>query len=310
MNSKVANFRSKNRKSILSASFSENLASFWFLLPIIVIFAVLTVIPLFQSFYYSLTDFDGYQTTLHFIGFENYVKIFSSPEMLTPVGFTLFYSVVVTLIVTVLAIPLAVTLNRAMWGRSFARSLFFFLGVPAQAIIGLIWRFIFSSLNSGVLNNLLNKFGFKSILWLSVDNWARFCVIFVSVWMAVGWHATLYLAYLQTIPQDLYEQARVDGASQHKQFVHITLPQLTPGIVVSTFLLMTSALKVYDLPFTLTSGGPGYATQTITQSILVNGIINSRIGLGSALSTLFTLASILIIILQLGIAKIIARRFQ
>lgn len=310
MNSRVATRRTKTRKPIFSSSFAENIASFWFLLPILVVFAVLTLIPLVQSFYYSLTDFNGYNNNFHFIGFANYVHIFRTPEMLTPVGFTLFYSVVLTLIVTMLAIPLAVTLNRAMWGRSFARSLFFFLGIPAQAIIGLIWRFIFSSLDTGVINGILHKFGFKSILWLSVDNWARFAVIFVSVWMAVGWHATLYLAYLQTIPKDLYEQARVDGASQHQQFVHITLPQLTPGIVVSTFLLMTSGLKVYDLPFTLTQGGPGYATQTITQSILINGITNSKIGLGSALSTLFTIASILIIVLQLGVAKVIARRFQ
>jgi multiple sugar transport system permease protein len=132
----------------------------------------------------------------------------------------------------------------------------------------------------------------------------------VAVWMQVGWHATLYLAYLQTIPADLYESARVDGANSRQQFFHITVPQLIPGIVVSMFLLMTSALKIYDLPYTLTGGGPGYSTNTITQSIILRGIGQSEYGLGSALSTIFTLACILIICIQMGISNMVSRRFQ
>jgi multiple sugar transport system permease protein len=228
-----------------SGEASENIAAFWFLLPIIAIFVVLTFVPLAQSFFYSLTDYNGYSNKFNFVGFKNYLSIFSDPSLLSSLGFTLLYAFSVTILVTVLALPLAVTLNKAMWGRSFARSLFFFLGVPAQAIIGLIWQYIFSPLDSGVVNKVLSVFGIGAVPWLSNDNWARFCVIFVAVWMQVGWHATLYLAYLQTIPADLYESARVDGANSRQQFFHITVPQLIPGIVVSMFLLMTSALKIY-----------------------------------------------------------------
>jgi multiple sugar transport system permease protein len=294
----------------ISASASENWASFWFLLPIMAIFVVLTLVPLAQSFFYSLTDYDGYSPSFNFVGLSNYVQVFSDPSLLASLGFTLLYAFSVTLIVTVLAIPLAVVLNKAMWGRSFARSLFFFLGVPAQAILGLIWQYIFSPLDSGVMNKVLAVFGIDSIGWLSDDNWARFCVIFVAVWMQVGWHATLYLAYLQTIPADLYEQSIVDGANSRQQFFHITLPQLTPGIVVSMFLLMTNALKIYDLPYTLTGGGPGFATNTITQAIILRGIGQSEYGLGSALATLFTVACIMVICIQMGISNAIQRRFQ
>lgn len=293
-----------------SSSFLENLTSFWFLLPIILIFMVLTLVPLAQSFFYSLTDYNGYGDTFNIIGFSNYIEIFKDPKLLTALGFTLLYSVCVTAIVTCLAIPLAVTLNKAMWGRSFARSLFFFLGVPAQAIIGLIWQYIFSPLDSGVLNSVFKAIGIPTVQWLSTDGWARFCVIFVAVWMQVGWHATLYLAFLQTIPADLYESARVDGANSMQQFVHITLPQLVPGIVTSMFLLMTTALKIYDLPYTLTGGGPGYATNTITQAIILRGVGQSDYGLGSALSTLFTLACVVVIAIQLGISNLVQRRFQ
>lgn len=298
------------KRRTVSASFAENMASFWFLLPIMLIFLVLTVIPLAQSLFYSFTDYNGYSSSFKFVGFDKYKEIFQDASLLSALGFTLLYAVTVTLIVTCLAIPLAVTLNKAMWGRSFARSLFFFLGVPAQAIIGLIWQYIFSPLDSGVANKVLNALHLPSVQWLAQDNWARFCVIFVAVWMQVGWHATLYLAYLQAIPADLYEQSRVDGANFRQQFFNVTLPQLTPGIVVSMFLLMTGALKIYDLPYTLTAGGPGYATNTITQAIILRGIGQSDYGLGSALSTLFTIACVAVIAVQLGISNMVSRRFQ
>lgn len=309
MKSQLAYGRRK-KVSVSRRNLRDNLSSFWFLLPILMVFCVLILLPLSQSVVYSLTDYDGYSPEFSYVGLENYRTIFSDPTLLSALAFTLLYSFSVTFIVTLLAIPLAVALNGAMWGRNFARSLFFFLGVPAQAIIGLIWQYIFSPLDSGVLNRILQAIGLQSMPWLSNSGWARFCVIFVAVWMQVGWHATLYLAYLQTIPKDLYQQALVDGANSRQRFFHITLPQLVPGIVVSMFLLMTTALKIYDLPYTLTGGGPGYATRTITQAIILRGINQSEYGLGSALATLFTIACIVVIALQMYIARIISRRFQ
>ena len=300
----------RRKSGLCSSVWAENLASMWFLLPIIVVFGVLTIVPLSQSFFYSLTDYDGWSSTFNFVWFDNYVRVFQAPDLLSALGFTLLYAFATTLVVTCLAIPLAVTLNKAMWGRSFARSLFFFLGVPAQAIIGLIWSYIFSPLSSGLVNKILAIFGIPGVGWLADDNLARFCVIFVSIWMQVGWHATLYLAFLQTIPADLYESARVDGANAGQQFVHITLPQLVPGIVVSMFLLMTGGLKIYDLPYTLTKGGPGSATTTLSQAILEKGIGQSEYGLGSALSVLFTVACIVVIVVQNGVASAVEKRFQ
>lgn len=303
--------RSRRHKFVVfSASLTDNITSFWFLLPIIIIFIVLTVIPLTQSIFYSFTDYNGYDSSFNFIGLQKYQQVFSDASLLEALGFTLMYSLLVTLIVTCLAIPLAVMLNQALLGRSFLRSLFFFLGVPAQAVIGLIWQYIFSPLDSGVANQVLRAMGLPSVQWLAQDNWARFCVIFVAVWMQVGWHATLYIAWLQAIPADLYEQARVDGANHFQRFIHITLPQLIPGIVVSTFLLMTTALKIYDLPYTLTSGGPGHATNTITQAIIMRGMGQSDVGLASALSTLFTIACVIVIAIQMKVSSAVARRFQ
>ena len=138
---------------------------------------------------------------------------------------------------------------------------------------------------------------------------ARFCVIFIAVWAQVGWHATLYLAYLQSIPSDLYEQAAVDGANSRQQFFHITLPQLVPGVGVSTFLLLSGGLKVYDLPFTMTKGGPGFSTNTVTQSIIVQGISQGQYGVGSALAVMFTAVTAVVVFIQMGVTSLISKRF-
>lgn len=292
-----------------TGKFAETASSTGFLLPILAVFVILICVPLVQTIYYSFTDFNGLSLNVNFVGFDNYRQVFSDPSLLVGLGFTVMFAVLTTLITTALAIPLAVMLNTRFYGRSFARSLFFFLGVPSLIVLGLVWQYILSPLDTGALNSVLVSLGLDSVPWLADSNLARGAVIFVAVWAAVGWHATLYLAYLQAVPKDLYEQASVDGANGWQQFVHITLPQLTPAIVVSSFLLITAGLKVYDLPFGMTKGGPGYSTNTITQAIIVSGISQSKYGLGSALAVIFTLACLAIVLLQQAVAGIISRRF-
>ena len=288
----------------------EDLTSFWFLLPILAVFVILFAVPLVQTAIYSVTDFNGYSMDMHYVGWSNYRSVFTDPSTMQGLVFTIVYALAQTILVTVFAIPLAVTLNRKFWGRNFARSLFFFFSVPSLAIMGMVWKYIFSPMKSGVVNTVLGAFGLGPLPWLSNSILARCCVIFIAVWAQIGWHATLYLAFLQSIPGDLYEQATVDGATRRQQFIHITLPQLIPGIVTSSFLLMSGGLKVYDLPYTMTKGGPGYSTYTVTQSIIQQGIGQSQYGLGSALAVLFTLATALVVFTQMGVAGLISRRFQ
>jgi len=262
-----------------------------FLLPVIAVFVVLFLVPLAQTFYYSFTDFSGYSLDTEFVGLENYGRIVTDPSMLAGLGFTIGFAVAQTAVITALAIPLAVALDRAFAGRSLVRSLMFFPAVPSIAVLGLVWGYILSPLGSGVLNQAvgaltgLGPFPFLSDPWM-----ARGSVVLVAVWSQVGWHAVLYLAYLQSIPSDYYEVATIDGASRGQQFRLITLPLLAPAITISTFLLMTGGLKVYDLPFTLTGGGPGYSTFTLTQSIITSGVAQGEYGRASALAVLFTLA--------------------
>ena len=289
----------------------ENFASARFLLPIMVVFIVVILIPFLQSLLFSFTDYSGYNfADAKFVGFANYVQCFKDPTLLAGLGFTLLYTVATTVLITVIALPLAVVLNRKFFGRNFARSLFFFFSVPSMAVLGLVWQYIFSPLKSGVVNTLLAKIGIDAIPWLSNSELAKFCVIFVAVWAQIGWHATLYLAYLQAIPADIYEQAAVDGANRRQQFFNITLPQMVPAMGVSIFMLLTGGLKVYDLPYGLTSGGPGYSTYTVTQSIILTGIGSSRYGLGSALGVIFFICCALLVALQQVITNLVEKRLS
>ena len=289
----------------------ENFASARFLLPIMVVFIVVILIPFLQSLVCSFTDYSGYNfADAKFVGFANYVQCFKDPTLLAGLGFTLLYTVATTVLITVIALPLAVVLNRKFFGRNFARSLFFFFSVPSMAVLGLVWQYIFSPLKSGVVNTLLAKIGIDAIPWLSNSELAKFCVIFVAVWAQIGWHATLYLAYLQAIPADIYEQAAVDGANRRQQFFNITLPQMVPAMGVSIFMLLTGGLKVYDLPYGLTSGGPGYSTYTVTQSIILTGIGSSRYGLGSALGVIFFICCALLVALQQVITNLVEKRLS
>lgn len=287
----------------------EVIANQLFLLPVVTVFVFLFVIPLAQSTFYSFTDFNGYSQVTNFVGLDNYVRIFTNATMVSGFTFTLMYALGTTLAVTALAIPLALVLNRQFAGRNFVRAIYFFPAIPSVAILGLIWAFILSPLGSGALNSALGTIaGVGPLPWLSNSSLAQLSVILVGVWTATGWHALLYLAYLQAIPGDYYEVATIDGASGWQRFIYITLPLLTPAITISTLLLMTGGLKVFDLPYTLTKGGPGFSTMTITQSIIQNGIAQAKFGQASALAVVFMLVVGAVVALQLVISRRIESR--
>jgi len=274
-----------------------------FLLPIAVVFLLLYVVPLCQSFWYSLTDFNGYSRVLHFVGLRNYLRAFTDSSMLAALGFTFLYAIATTILVTLLAIPLAVVLNQKFFGRNFVRAVFFFPAIPSIAVLGLVWSFILSPLGSGAVNSVLGLVGVAPVPWLADGMLARLSAIIVSVWSQTGWHAILYLAYLQSIPTDFYEAATIDGATPRQRFFALTLPLLAPAVTVSQMLLLTGGLKVFDLPYTLTKGGPGYATTTISQVIIRRGLGEAKFGEASALAVVFMLMVLVVIVTQLTISR-------
>lgn len=286
------------------AGIRERMQSQAFLIPILLVFVVLIAVPFAQSVSYSFTDWSGLDPEVHFIGLSNYERVFTDASLLSGLLFTIAYAVGTTLLITVVAIPLAVVLNRKFFGHRFVRAVFFFPAIPSVAILGLVWNFILNPLADGALNVVLKSVAHLGpVPWLADDTLAQASVILVGVWTSTGWHAVLYLAYLQSIPTDYYEVAAIDGATARQRFFSITLPLLSPAITISTVLLMINGLNVYALPQTLTNGGPGYATFTITQTIVNSGIAQSKYGQASALGVIFMIVVGLVVVVQLRLTR-------
>jgi raffinose/stachyose/melibiose transport system permease protein len=281
----------------------ERLSGTAFLIPIALVFIVIIGVPLVRSIFYSFTDYEAFSPTRQFIGLENYRRVFTDSTLVAGLSFTLLFAVSTVILITVLAIPLAVVLNRGFRGRNLVRSMWFFPAIPSIAVLGLVWNFILNPLPSGALNSVLaSAFGVDPIPWLADPTLAKLSVVGVGVWSSTGWHAVLYLAYLQTIPRDYYEVATIDGASGWQQFRFITLPLLAPAVTTSTLLLMIAGLNVYALPATLTGGGPADATYTITQSIITSGVGQGKYGQASALAVVYMVAVGLVVTAQLWLS--------
>lgn len=270
-----------------------------FLLPILVVYTLFTIYPLLQSLFLSFTNFGGYSNIYDFVGFKNYERLFVDDAIRASISYTLLFTFGKALLVTVLAIPLAMILDQNFVTRNLHRAIFFFPSIPSGLLIAYIWGFILAPIGSGVLNKILNQlFNVGAQPWLSDPLLAKLSTIFVATWAITGWHAVLYLAFLQSIPKDYYEAAAIDGANRFQQFRYVTLPLLAPAMTVSVMLLLTGGLKVFEIPFALTKGGPGFETLTVTQVIVQKGITEAQYGLASAMSVVFFLIVLVIAIFQ------------
>jgi multiple sugar transport system permease protein/raffinose/stachyose/melibiose transport system permease protein len=288
------------RPRLLRIASSEALRTRLFLVPVTVVAGALFAYPFARDVYLSFTNYNGYSST-KFVGLANYTALFSQSAVSTGLSFTLMYAAGTTVLVTVIAIPLAVMLNKRFASRNVVRAALFFPAIPSVLILGLVWAYILAPISSGAINSLIGHlFGVGPVPWLSSNLLARLSVIGVGVWSQAGWHAVLYLAYLQSIPAEYYEAAEVDGATFWGKFLHITLPQLAPAMTVSCVLLLTNGLNVYALPLALTSGGPGYDTYTVTQNIIALGVNGDSIeyGQASALAVVFLLLIVGLLIAQ------------
>lgn len=274
-----------------------------FVTPAFVIYTILTIIPLGFTIYYSFTNFNGLSPNYSFVGLENYLRSFRTSSIVTSFTNSVVYGLSVPIIITLLAIPLALLLNSQMRTRNLQRTVFFFPSIVSALFLGFIWNFILSPSSQGLVNSLLISLGFEKRLLLANPTMAMVLLIFVSVWASTGWHACIYLANLQMIDRTYYEAAAIDGAGGWAAFRNITFPMLAPAMTVSVMFLLLGGLKAFDLPFALTNGGPGYATTMITQTIIAEGVNSSQVGLASAMSVLFLLLIALATLFQVGVMR-------
>lgn len=267
----------------------KNKISFGFTVPAFIVYTVLLVIPIFMAFYFSFNKWNGFNT-MTFIGLENYINVFKDVRLGNAVKNTAVIAVVVVALVNVLGLFLAMLVNKASAKSNFFRAVFFIPFVLSTVALSFVWKSILSY--NGVLNGIFTAIGLENLVgnWLGKQNSAITCIIIVEIWRTLGYHMMLYLAALQTVPQELYEACTVDGGNRWDKFKNVTLPLIVPGMSVSLLMSIINELRMYDVVKIMTDGGPGYDTETIVYNIVSQGFSNNMVGYSSAISVVLFLA--------------------
>lgn len=258
-----------------------------FILPALAFYVVFCLIPFLFTFFYSFTDYtDMNQVNLHFRGLENYIQVIQNPLMITAIKNSVIYAILLTAFQTILALPLAVILNMKLKTRNLLRAVYFFPAVFSALIIGYLWSFIMSSSDYGLINNLLHSLGMDTFNFFTANR-ALFSVIATQVWQWTGWAMVIYLANLQSIPSELHEAASIDGASGIQRFFHITLPLMCPSVKIIVVTGLIGGMKVFDIIYSMTSGGPGNATETVMTVMMKKGVSDGFYSTGAAFGVCF-----------------------
>ena len=258
-----------------------------FILPALIIYLLFSITPFLYTIYYSFTDYtDMNPINLHFVGLKNYIKVLQTPVMLAAIKNSVIYAILLTGFQTLLGLPLAFVLNQKLKSRNLLRAVFFFPAVFSSLIIGYLWNFIMSSSDFGLINNILHQLGLGTLNFFTSKN-ALYSVILTQIWQWTGWAMVIFLANLQSISPDLYEAAEIDGANGLKKFMYVTLPLMRPSVKIVIVTGLIGGMKVFDIIYSMTSGGPGDATQTVMTVMMKKGISEGFYSTGSAFGVCF-----------------------
>lgn len=258
-----------------------------FILPALLLYSGFVLLPAISSIYYSFTSWNGVETTMNFIGLSNY------KELLDPGNIrfwgailrTFIVAVVVALGNNVIALALALLVDKVRIFKSFFRSAFYIPVLISGIVAGFIWKIMYNS-NFGVFNHILSALGLDQFTndWLGNPKTAMVSLIITILWQGAGYYMIIYLAGLQSIPEELTEAAKIDGANGWQQFWKVTFPLLAGSITINMTLALINGMKVFDQINVMTSGGPGFSTETMTYYIYKVAFGEMRQGLGTAAS--------------------------
>jgi multiple sugar transport system permease protein len=272
--------RTRRRGPSLAAR--ESLAAYAFILPSLVGFLVFLAGPVVASLGLSLYDWELLLPP-RFIGLANYHALLQDPRFHQVVLNTAYYVVGVVPLNIVVALGLALWLNRSVRGITLYRSAFFVPVVTSTVAVSLIWMWMYSP-NIGLINTALRWMGVHGPIWLGDTRWAMPALILLGVWKGFGYNMVVFLAGLQGIPVSLYEAAAIDGANPRQRFRYVTLPLLSPTTFLAVVLTMISSFQVFESAYVMTGGGPVNATNTIVLYIYQNGFQYFKMGYASALA--------------------------
>ncbi|MHC5248603.1 carbohydrate ABC transporter permease [Enterococcus sp. LJL120] len=260
--------------------------------------------PMFQGFFYSFTDWTGLTPDFNFIGFDNFKAILSDAKFTSAISFTVIFTVGLIVGEIVIGIFIARVLNNKFKGIGFFRTLYFFPAVLSTVTLGLIFRQIFSY----GLTQIGQSFDieFLKVNLLANEKTAIAAVLFVALWQGIAIPVVIFLAGLQSIPTQILEAGKIDGANKWQSFTHIELPFLLPSISMVFIMALKNGLTAFDLIYSLTGGGPSNKTTSIGLLVYNYAFKSNKFGYANALALVLFLIVMVISLVQIRIS----RRFE
>lgn len=262
-----------------------------FIAPAVLWLLTFTIFPLLYSLYLSFHGSRFLRVT-GFVGLDNYRMALTDYRFWQALQVTLILSVLSTVLTVLLGLLLALLFNRPMRGARAFRALATMPLFAAPVAVGYLCLIIFYE--TGPVNELLHLLGLGRIPWISHPLWAKVAVLYADVWQWTPFAFLVLLAALQSVPLELYEAAALDSRSGWQVFRHVTLPMIEPAMVTVVLLRMVEALKMFDIPFSLTNGGPGLATRTLTFNVYVSGLRDQQLGEATSVAYLLLLLMLLL----------------
>lgn len=266
----------------------------------LLIFTVVLIVPFANGFYYTFTNWDGFEAT-KLVGFTNYVKSFQDPMFWSTLRFTALFVVVSLVIVNVVAFGLALIVTSKLKSRNILRTFFFVPNLIGGVVLGVIWQFIFNS----AIVALANKYDwtlFKES-WLQDTNKAFWALIIVTVWQSSGYMMIVYITGLVSIENDVLEASQIDGASPLRTLMTIKIPLMAQAFTIALFLTLRGGFMAYDVNVSLTGGGPFRTTELISMHIFEDAFANGHFGTGQSKAVIMFLLVAAAALAQVTISK-------
>ncbi len=274
-----------------------------FLLPEMLVMVVFVLFPMIYALYLSFTEWNGFNPVKEFVGLRNYVNLFQNEEFWNSFSITFLYTILYVVLLFVVALLFAL-LNHSIRGKSnqLYRTLIFSPHSVSMVIAGIVWSFILNN-QKGYLNQLLQLFGIPRQGFLASRSQALICIVFISLWIAVGYYMIIFVAALKDIPASYYEAAEIDGAGPLQKFAFITLPSLKDTSIFVFVVSTIAALQLFEPIQVVTKGGPAKATYTIVKYIYDTAFQLQDMGGASAAAFILFLVIMLLTIVQFKVTK-------
>lgn len=285
----------KNTKKSLREK-SETKWGWIFIAPTMIGLIILNIIPIFQTIYQSFFKTGDFGKGNKFVGINNYVKVFGDSEVWQALWNTLKYAIIEVPVSIIIALLLAVILNKKLKGRSFFRTIFFLPMVAAPAAVAMVWKWLFNS-SFGLINNV---FSIK-VNWISDPKIAIYSIAVIGIWSVLGYNMVLILAGLQEVPRDFYEAASLDGASEWKQLTRITIPLISPTLFFVLITRVIAAMQVFDLIYMIIDyNNPALKkTESLVYLFYKYSFEQSKKGYGATVIVVLLIMILLLTLIQL-----------